>query len=84
MQSLPVTSNLAVVKITSKGQTTIPREVRDALHVVPGDLITWEISADGTAVVRRAQPLDLDYLRSLEGTLSEWNSAEDEEAYRDL
>jgi len=28
--------------------------------------------------------LDLEYLRALEGTLSEWASPEDEEAYRDL
>ena len=75
---------LAIAKITSKGQTTIPREVRDALHVVPGDLITWVVAADGTARVRKAQPLDQEYLRSLEGNLSEWSGAADERAYRDL
>ena len=36
---------LAVAKITAKGQTTIPQEVRAALHVVPGDLITWSVDA---------------------------------------
>lgn len=75
---------LAIAKITSKGQTTIPREVRDALHVAPGDLITWDVAADGTARVRKAQPLDQEYLRSLEGNLSEWSGAADERAYRDL
>jgi AbrB family looped-hinge helix DNA binding protein len=29
--------------ITSKGQTTVPKEVRDALDVGPGDKITWEV-----------------------------------------
>ena len=37
---------IAVAKITAKGQTTVPRDVRTALHVVPGDLIAWEVGAD--------------------------------------
>ncbi|WP_276965165.1 AbrB/MazE/SpoVT family DNA-binding domain-containing protein [Metallibacterium scheffleri] len=74
----------AIAKITSKGQTTIPQDVRAALHVAPGDLIAWEVRADGTATVRRVQPLDIDYLRAVEGTLSEWHSPADEEAYRGL
>lgn len=74
----------AVAKITAKGQTTIPQNVRAALHVSPGDLIAWEVGADGTATVRRAQPLDLEYLRAVEGTVTEWASEADEEAYRGL
>lgn len=73
-----------VAKVTVKGQTTIPADIRAALHVGPGDLIAWDIEPDGSARVRRVQPLDLDYLKAVEGTLSEWNSAADEEAYRDL
>lgn len=75
---------LAIAKITSKGQTTIPQDVRAALHVAPGDLIAWEVGNDGTATVRRVQPMDIEYLRALEGTLSEWSGEADEEAYRDL
>ena len=75
---------LAVAKITAEGQTTIPQAVRAALHVVPGDLITCSVDVDGTATVRRVQPLDIDYLRAVEGTLSEWDTAADQEAYRDL
>lgn len=73
-----------VGKITAKGQTTIPREVRAALHAAAGDLIAWEVGPDGTATVRRVQPLDIEYLRAVEGTLSEWAGAADEEAYREL
>lgn len=75
---------LAVAKITAKGQTTIPQDVRVALHVAPGDLIAWEVGSDGTATVRRVQPLDIEYLRAVEGTLSEWSGSADEEAYRGL
>jgi antitoxin PrlF len=73
---------MAIAKITAKGQTTIPQDVRAALHVVPGDLNAWEVGADGTATVRRVLPMDIEYLRAIEGTLSEWASPADEEAYR--
>ena len=73
-----------VAKITAKGQTTIPRDIRVALNVCAGDLIGWEIRSDGTAVVRRIQPVDIEYMRAVEGTLSEWTGAADEEAYGDL
>lgn len=75
---------VAIAKITAKGQTTVPQDIRAALHVVPGDLIAWEIGPEGTATVRRVQPLDIEYLRALEGTLGEWSGSADEEAYREL
>ncbi|HXF07273.1 MAG TPA: type II toxin-antitoxin system PrlF family antitoxin [Candidatus Acidoferrales bacterium] len=74
----------AIAKITAKGQTTIPQDIRTALRVQPGDLIAWEMAEDGSARVRRVQPLDIEYLRALEGTLSEWAGEADEEAYRGL
>ena len=36
--------------ITSKGQTTVPKEVRDALDLEPGDKLTWEISGGRVAI----------------------------------
>lgn len=75
---------VAIAKITAKGQTTVPQNIRAALHVVPGDLIAWEIGPEGTATVRRVQPLDIEYLRALEGTVGEWAGSADEEAYREL
>jgi AbrB family looped-hinge helix DNA binding protein len=36
--------------ITSKGQTTVPKEVRDALNVGPGDKLTWEINGGRVAI----------------------------------
>jgi bifunctional DNA-binding transcriptional regulator/antitoxin component of YhaV-PrlF toxin-antitoxin module len=36
--------------ITSKRQTTVPKEVCDALEVGPGDKITWEVRGGAVAV----------------------------------
>jgi AbrB family looped-hinge helix DNA binding protein len=75
---------IAISKITAKGQTTVPQEVRAALKSKPGDLIAWEVEADGRVGVRRVQPIDVEYLKAVQGTLSEWNTAEDEAAYGKL
>jgi AbrB family looped-hinge helix DNA binding protein len=75
--------NAVFGKITSKSQTTVPREVREALNVKPGDTLVYRI-AKGRVTVARAEPLDRAYLKSLESTLSEWSSKEDAEAYDDL
>lgn len=74
----------AIAKMTSQGQTTVPADVRAALRVDPGDALAWEMLDDGTARVRRVNPLDVEYLKAVEGTLTEWASREDEEACRDL
>lgn len=74
----------AISKITAKGQTTVPQEVRTALKSKPGDLIAWEIEPNGRVAVRRIQPLDVEYLQAVQGTLSEWHTAEDEKAYGKL
>jgi len=34
--------------------------------------------------LKKALPLDVAFAKAVEGTLSEWASEEDEEAYRDL
>lgn len=74
----------AIAKITSKGQTTVPLEIRNALGVKPGDLISWETTATGEVRVRKVEPLDVEYLRALEGTLTEWSGEADEAAYAGL
>ena len=74
----------ANAKVTTKGQVTLPKEVRDTMHVSAGSLLEWEIINDGHAVMRVVQPLDAAYLKALETTLSEWSGAQDEKAYRNL
>ena len=41
-------------KVTSKGQVTIPKPVRDHLGIVPGSEIEFRRSADGGIVIERA------------------------------
>lgn len=40
--------------LTSKGQTTIPREVRDHLKLESGDRIDYVIQPDGSVLLRAA------------------------------
>jgi AbrB family looped-hinge helix DNA binding protein len=72
-----------VSRLTSKAQTTIPREVRQKLSLEPGDTIVYEIEDDAVRL-RKQAPLDLSYLRAVQTTLSEWESPEDAAAYDDL
>lgn len=41
-------------RITVKGQVTIPKDVRDALGLKPGDLVTFE-EANGAVTVRKGR-----------------------------
>lgn len=38
--------------LTSKGQTTIPKEIRDSLGMKPGDRMTFTLMPDATVVMR--------------------------------
>ena len=47
--------------LTSKGQTTIPKEIRDGLGMKPGDRISFTLMPDGTVIMRvkRKSVMDL-------------------------
>jgi bifunctional DNA-binding transcriptional regulator/antitoxin component of YhaV-PrlF toxin-antitoxin module len=44
--------------ITDKFQTTIPLEVRQALNLLPRQRVSYEVRADGSAVLRPVPRLD--------------------------
>jgi antitoxin PrlF len=52
-------------RMTSKGQITVPKAVRDALGVGPGDRLAFRIDDDGRVLV---EPETVD-IRTLRGVL---------------
>lgn len=41
---------MATSTMTSKNQTTVPREVRERLRLAPGAVLRWEVRGDGIHV----------------------------------
>lgn len=39
--------------VTSKGQVTIPKAVRNRLGILPGSAVEFELEADGRVVLRK-------------------------------
>jgi AbrB family looped-hinge helix DNA binding protein len=72
-------------RLSAKGQITIPKEIRDILKLEPGDTVAYELQ-DGTVMLKRVapQPLDTGFHEALSATLDEWDTPEDNEAFRDL
>jgi antitoxin PrlF len=70
-------------RLTSKGQATIPAPVRNALKLKSGDRVAFDL-AGAKVTLRKVDPLDRAYLKLAEQSFVEWNSPEDEEAFRDL
>ena len=64
-------------------QTIIPPPVLEALKLREGDSIVIEIEQTGVHL-RKAPAIDKAFSEALQCTLSEWNSAADDEAYADL
>ena len=74
---------MELARITARGQTTIPKGVREAANLREGDMLSFEIEGDHL-VVRKVAPDRDGYLHGFPEVLGEWVSAEDEEAWRDL
>jgi antitoxin PrlF len=72
--------NAVFSKITSKSQTVIPREVRDALRLKPGDRLRYAITNKGILIDRAETALEDDPF----AVFTEWNSEADEKAYGNL
>jgi len=46
--------------LTTKGRTTVPKEVRDALALEPGDKLSWQIHG-GRVAITTDRPSLLDF-----------------------
>jgi len=71
-------------KLTSKFQTTIPKEIREKLHLKSGDTIVFKIVDDKTIAIKKAKDFDTQYLKAIQNTLGEWDSDEDDQAFKHL
>lgn len=70
--------------LSSKGQVTIPKRVREVLNITAGDEIYYEVTGS-TVTLHRLDPFDAAFHAALGRTVSEeWLSAEDDEAFDDL
>jgi antitoxin PrlF len=75
---------LSISKLTSKSQATIPERVRRKLGVKPGDSVAFKFKS-GQIYLQKASPIDRVFANAVEETLQdEWQSPQDERAYRDL
>mgnify|MGYP001617847019 CR=1 FL=1 len=70
----PLTSRL-----TAKGQTTIPSEVRKSLELRDGDLLFYAIESENLVRIRKLEKVDMQWSRAIESTLSEWKGTEDDD-----
>ncbi len=71
-------------KLTTKYQATIPEKIRSILGIRAGDSVAFEIDSNKQVVIRKLNPVDIEFAKALEGTMSEWLSEHDEKAYCDL
>ena len=69
----PITS-----RVTSKGQVTVPKQVRKSLQIAAGDSLVYELRGDHV-VLRKLPRVDVDWARAVESTLTEWQDELDDE-----
>ena len=56
---------MSIATLTSKGQTTVPREIREFLKLKSGDKIDFRINHDGKTVTLCPANIPLSELRGL-------------------
>ena len=74
---------MKVTRISARGQTVIPKSIREAAGLYAGDVLAFETDGD-QVVVHKVPRGRRGHAQGLSEAMSEWVSAEDEEAWRDL
>ena len=74
---------MKVARISTRGQTTIPKSIREAAGLYVGDTLAFETDGE-QVVVRKVCQGRNDAAQDVSEAMNEWTSAEDEEAWRDL
>jgi antitoxin PrlF len=70
---------VAYSRVSVKSQTVLPRAVREALEIQPGDTVRYVLTDDGVTIDKAPPEADDPF-----AAFSEWAGAKDEEAYGDL
>ena len=65
--------------MSAKSQVVIPRSVRQQLGLKQGDMLRFRVTGKRVTIEKVREVEDDPF-----ATFSEWNSAEDDELYRDL
>jgi AbrB family looped-hinge helix DNA binding protein len=60
-----------IARMTSKGQLTVPKPIRDKLNVSAGDSLVFE-DRQGEIIIRKQSAVDELWDRGLAATLGEW------------
>ncbi len=74
---------MPIGKLSSKGQVTIPKQVREALDLHAGDQVEYQVRGK-VVTLTKVEPFDFPYHEAVAETLNEWNTAADDEAFDDL
>ncbi len=53
---------MVTATMTSKGQLTVPKEIRDRLGLAPGDKVEFVPGEDGRVVLRKRRTVELEEL----------------------
>lgn len=78
-----IRSGALASRLTSKGQATIPSEIRKKLGLRAGDTIAFEIKKNAV-VISKLDRLDAGFLRLATSAFDDWNAPEADEAFKDL
>jgi antitoxin PrlF len=75
-----------VTRLTTKYQTTVPAEVRAKLGLVKGDHVEFLIEGRSVRLkkARRRLSDDASFRLAQMQAMSDWDTPEDDEAFRDL
>ncbi|MEP7300162.1 MAG: type II toxin-antitoxin system PrlF family antitoxin [Caldimonas sp.] len=68
--------------ITAKGQTTVPRQVREQIGAGPGTRLVWHVMPDGSLIVRAKTHSILDLKGMLKSPKKKPVPIEDMNAWR--
>ena len=72
-----------ILKVTSKYQTSIPKEVREKLSIHAGDYVTFEIKGN-SVTLKKVDNIDKNFLKLAQKSMQEWNSKEDDKQFAHL